>query len=190
MKRLDIIPAMLFGVILGTVVTLGVRDPHRLPISLIPSLVTAMTTIIVGWWIHTAVRQRGELDRIQIDYMSDLNRRIRDLMAACFSTTGNQCVRNVKRLSIEISHLCEIAHRIQPDLSGLEAELDACYIDFKKHLTDSDAVDMEVASEASSRIRMTALKIQWHLCKRILEHTTDAGVFARRNDHDELGIGS
>ncbi len=184
MKRFDIVPAMLFGVMLGTVVTLGVRDPQRLPISLIPGLVTAMTTIIVGWWIHTAVRQRGELDRIQIDYMTDLNRRIRDLMAACFSTIGNQRVSNVRRLSIEISHLCEIAHRIQPDLSGLEGELDTCYIDFKKHLTDSGSVDMEVASEASSGIRMTALKIQWHLCKHILEQATDVGVFALRNDRD------
>lgn len=53
------------GVLLGSLVTLSLRDRQRLPVSPVPSLVTAMTTIVVGWWIHTAVRRRGELDRIR-----------------------------------------------------------------------------------------------------------------------------
>lgn len=75
MKKFDFIPAAVFGVALGSLVTLGIRDPQRLPVSLIPSLVTSMTTIVVGWWIHSAVRRRGELDRIPIDYIHIGSRR-------------------------------------------------------------------------------------------------------------------
>ena len=123
MTRFKFILTMLVGVTLGTVVTLCVRDPQRLPISLVPSLITAMTTIIVGWWIHTAVRQRGELDRIQIDYISDLNQRIRELTTACSVATGEERVVPFRQLSIEISHLLEIARRSQPELSGLKRDL-------------------------------------------------------------------
>ena len=178
MKRFDIIPAMIFGAMLGAVIALSIRDAQRLPISLMPSLVTAMTTIAVGWWIHTAVRHRGELDRIPINYLSDLNQRISELITACFGATGEERVMNVRRLSIEISHLREITRRIQPELAGLEKELGAYYIDFKKYLTDSDAENRGAASKASSGIRMTALKIQWRLSKYFLEQQTDADILA------------
>ena len=178
MKTLDVVPAMLFGVALGAIVVLGVRDPQRLPASLMPSLATAMTTVIVGWWIHTAVRQRGVLDRIQIEYIADINRRIRDLIAACFSATDEERVVPFRQLSIEINHLREIARRTQPDeLHNLQRALFVHYIIFKKNLTDSDAVDKGFAWKASGRIRMTALKIEWHLCKQLLEATTDANIF-------------
>lgn len=178
MNRLDFIPAMLFGVALGVVLTLGVRDPQRLPISLIPSLVTAMTTVVVGWWIHTAVRQRGELDRIQIDYVSDLNQRIRELITACFGAHGEERVARFRQLSIEISHLRELAHRSPSELGNLENNLIEHYVGFKKHLTDADDLDTAVASRESGGIRITAVKIQWSLCKKLLEQTTETDMFA------------
>ena len=179
MKRSDFIPAIVFGALLGSLITLSVREPQLLPISLIPSLVTGTTTIVVGWWIHTAVRRRGELDRIPIDYISDLNRRIGDLISACFGTSGSDRMVNFRRLGIEISGLREIARRTgRPELLPLEQALGSYYIDFKRHLTDSGTVDKGLASKASSEIRMTALKIQWRLATHFLDRTTDADVFA------------
>ena len=179
MRKSDFIPAIVFGALLGSLVTLSLRDPQRLPVSLIPSLVTGTTTIVVGWWIHTAVRRRGELDRIPIDYISDLNRRIGDLISACFGTSGDDQTVNFRRLGIEITGLREIARRTtHPELLPLEQALGSHYIDFKRHLTDNDAVDRGLASKASSEIRMTALKIQWRLSKHFLDRTTDDDVFA------------
>lgn len=179
MKKPDFIPVLAFGVLLGSLVTLSLREPQRLPVSLVPSLVTALTTIVVGWWIHTAVRRRGELDRIPIDYLSDLNRRIGDLISACSGTSGDERTVNFRRLGIEINGLREIARRTpRHGLARLEQALGLHYIDFKRHLTDDDAVDKGVASRASSEIRMTALKIQWLLCKHVLDRTTDDDVFA------------
>ena len=173
----DFLPAIVFGALLGSLVTLSLRDPQRLPVSLIPSLVTGMTTIVVGWWIHTAVRRRGELDRIPIDYISDLNRRISDLISACFGTSGDEQTVNFRRLGIEITELREIARRTTR-LELLEQALGSHYIDFKRHMTDNDAVDKGLASKASSEIRMTALKIQWRLSKHFLDRTNDDDVFA------------
>lgn len=70
MKDVEFILAVVFGVILGALVTLvaGVSRPSL--VDLAPGLITSATTIIVGWWIHKAVRRRGELDRIPIDYLS------------------------------------------------------------------------------------------------------------------------
>ena len=177
MKKFDFIPAAVFGVALGSLITLGIRDPQRLPISLIPSLVTSMTTIVVGWWIHSAVRRRGELDRIPIDYISDLVGRIGDLISVCASDDDR--VVHFRRLGIEINGLREICRRTgRRDLISMEGERGSHYIDFKRYLTDSnDAVDTGLASKASGEMRMTALKIQWRLCKYLLDRTTDADVF-------------
>lgn len=179
MTKFDFIPAAVFGVALGSLVTLGVRDPQRLPVSLIPSLVTSMTTIVVGWWIHTAVRRRGELDRIPIDYISDLVGRIGDLISACFGASDDERVVNFRRLGIETNGLREVCRRTRrPDMISMEGELGSHYIDFKRHLTDSDdAVDKGLASKASGEMRMTALKIQWRLCRYFLDRTTDTDIF-------------
>lgn len=177
MKKSEFIPAVVFGALLGSLVTLSLRDPQRLPISLIPSLVTGLTTIVVGWWIHSAVRRRGELDRIPMEYLSDLNRRIGDLISACFGTAGDEQLLNIRRLGIEINGLREFARQTTPPVPrALEEALGWHYIDFKRHLTDTGAVDKGLASKAGSEIRMTALKIQWRLSRHFLDRTTDDPV--------------
>lgn len=93
--------AVVFGVLLGTLITSLVREP-QLPI---PSLISATTTVVIGWWIHRAVRRRGELDRVPIDYLSNLNRRIDELISECLNVattdSGPERLVNFARLANE-----------------------------------------------------------------------------------------
>ena len=178
MTESNFIPAVLFGALLGALVMLSVRNPQDLPSSLIPSLVTALTTMVVGWWIHTAVRRRGELDRIAVEYLSDLCRRIGDSIPACFAATGDERVATFRRLGMDIAGLRDIGRRASwTRLPDLERALLLHYIDFKKHLTDSAADDGR-ALKASSELRMTVLRIQWRLSKHFLDRARDVDVFA------------
>lgn len=179
MRDADFIPAIVFGFLLGALVMLLLCHPQQLSINLLPSVVTGLITLVVGWWIHTAVRRRTEIERIPMDYMSDLNRRIRDLISACIGTSGNERLSNFRRLSIEVNELREFARGTrQSELKSLEKALGEHYIDFKIYLTDDDAVDKERASRVSSEIRKTALRLQWRICKQVLDGTTDATFFA------------
>jgi len=173
------IPAVLFGALLGALVTLSVRNPQDLPASLIPSLVTALTTLVVGWWIHTAVRRRGELDRIAIEYLADLCRRIGDSIPACFVAAGDARTATFRRLGMDIAGLRDMGRRTlwagRPDL---ERALLLHYFDFKKQLTGSAEGDDGRALKASGELRMTVLRIQWRLSKHFLDRARDVDVFA------------
>ncbi len=102
-----------FGALLGALAMSLVREP-KLPTS---GLISATTTVAIGWWIHRAVRRRGELDRIPIDYLSNLNRRIDELISTCLDAAtedgGSERLVNFTRLlSNEIHWLCVIAKRV------------------------------------------------------------------------------
>ena len=87
-------------------------------------------------------------------------------------------VVNVAQLSNEIHWLRILLKRMRPDLSSFGDTLAAHYIEFKKHLTESDSADIISASNAGNEIRMTALNIQWRLCQHVLDRPTDADIFA------------
>ncbi len=175
------IPVIILGALLGALAMSLIREP-QLPTS---GLVSAIATVAVGWWIHRAVRRRGELDRIPIDYLSDLNRRINELIPRCLdtTTTGEDRLMNLRLLSNEINWLLIIAKRVQPKLKGqpklnqLGEELTSHYVNFKSHLTESDPADWGSASNASHEIRMTALMVQWRICQHILDRKTDIDIF-------------
>lgn len=160
MRARDFIPAVLFGLLLGALLMLLVRDPQRLSAAMVPSLVTAVTTIVVGWWIHSAVRRRGELDRVPIDHISDLSTRIGGLISDCLQATETNLIESTAAL--ESVHL---------------ETLNSHYVNFKQHLTDSDAPDIGLASQAGNELRMAVLRIQWRFCRRIIDGTTDTGFF-------------
>ena len=149
------IPAIVFSALIGAligVLAMSLVSEPQLPAS---GLISAMTTVAVGWWIHRAVRRRVELDRIPIDYLSNLNRRIDELISKCLDAAtedgGAERLVNLPRLSNEIYWLSVIAERVQPELNQLRNELTSHYVDFKRHLTDlteSDSVDMIWASKS------------------------------------------
>lgn len=178
MKALDFIPAVLFGALLGALVALAVRDPQSLSSNAVPSFITAATTIVVGWWIHTAVRRRGELDRIPIDYVFNLNRRIDELISACVSTGGDERLTNFRRLGIDVGWLLSIARRARAGSAELESDLAMHYFDFKKCLTDREPGDAGSVSRMSNELRMAALQVQWRISQRILGRGTHSDVFA------------
>ena len=180
MNKFNIL-AIVFGFLLGALITSLVREP-QLPIS---GLISAMTTVAIGWWIHRAVRRRVELDRIPIDYLSNLNRRIDELISACLgtATVDSSPERLVKLtpLANEIYWLRDIAARVQPELNSLRNELTFHYVDFKGYLTESDSVDMIDmigVSNASRELRITALKVQWSICQHILDRKKNTDIFA------------
>ncbi len=161
---------------------LPTSSESQLPIP-ISGLISAVTTVAIGWWIHSAVRRRGELDRISIDYLSNLNRRIDELISTCLDAAtedgGPERFVNLPRLSNEIYWLSVIAKEVkQSELTQLGDKLASHYVDFKRHLTESDSVDMIWASKASHDVRITALKVQWRICQHILDQKKNTDIFA------------
>ncbi len=175
MKDVDLIPAIMFGVLLGSLFTLSICASRSPFADLAPSLITALTTIAVGWWIHKAVRRRGELDRIPIDYLSNLNHQIDRLISACLENPKQ--IANFTRLSNEIHWQIVFIRKMRPDLNPLGEEIASRYVQFKKQLTESESANVVLASKTSHEIRMTALKIQWRLCRHVLDRQEDIDVF-------------
>ena len=140
MKDIDLIPAIVFGAVLGALVTLLAGAARVSLAALAPGLITSATTIVVGWWIHKAVRRRGELDRIPIDYLSRLNQRIDRLISACLDNPKD--IANFTRLSNEIHWQIALLRKMRPELDLLGEEIAARYVQFKKHLTDSESADV------------------------------------------------
>ena len=87
--------------------------------------------------------------------------------------------RLLTRLSNEIHWLSVIAKGVQQsELNQLEYKLASHYVDFKRHLTESDSVDMIWASKASYNVRITALEVQWRICQHILDQKKNTNIFA------------
>ena len=129
---------MLFGTIVGGLIVLSVREPQRLFPGSLTGLISAATTIVVGWWIHGAVRRRGELDRIPIEYLSALNQRIDKLIAVCLRDArgrDDEYISNFARLSNEVHWLGIILENVRPDLKTKAEELAAHFVEFKRCLT-------------------------------------------------------
>ncbi len=152
-----------------------VPRPHKF----LPAFLNAGTTVVVGWWIHSAVRRRGELERVPIDYLANLYRRIDELTTVCLEATEQDSERLVefRRLSNEIHWLCIIAGRMQPNLGRVGDKLGSHYVDFKRYLTESDSPDLVWASKASQELRLTALNLQWKMCQHILDRKTATDLF-------------
>lgn len=178
MKDVDVIPAIIFGAILGALVAL-VAGTHRPSlVDLAPGLIASATTIVVGWWIQKAVRRRGELDRVPIEYLSRLNQRIDRLISACLDNP--KVIANFAQLSNEIHWQTALLRKMRPDVKPPGEEIASLYVQFKRHLTDSEPPDIMSASRTSHEMRLTALSIQWHLCRHVLDRPGDVEVLMSR----------
>ena len=115
MNKFYILVLIIFSAFIGALSTLLVCEPH-VPTS---GLISGLATIVVGFWIHSALRRRGELDRISIDYLSSLNRQIDELVSVCLNTgtkSRNRLV-SLRLLSNEIHWLRAISKELDPELS-------------------------------------------------------------------------
>ena len=163
-----------FGFVIGALVMTLERKP-KISISL---LINAGTTLAVGWWIHSAVRRRGELERVSTDYLSNLSRRIDELTIACLGAAnqGPERMVDFKRLSNEIYWLGVIVEKMKPNLTSATQDLNSHFVNFKGHLTGGQSPDMGWALKEGNEIRMTVLKIHWQLCRCVIDGRYDTGL--------------
>lgn len=183
MRDVDLIPAIVFGALLGALLASVSRSSLT---GLAPGLIASATTIIVGWWIHKAVRRRGELDRIPIEYLSKLNHRIDARISACLESPEQ--ITNFTLLSNEIHWQIVLLRKMRPDLNVLGEEMASRYVQFKKHLTDSEPADVISASKTSHDMRITVLRIQWKLSRHVLDRPGGLDVLTARGESRHSGI--
>ncbi len=169
-----IILPLVIGVLIGTFVMSWVDTPH---ISI--CLINAGVTLVVGWWIHSAVRRRGESERVSTDYLSNLSRRIDELIMTCQGVTnrGPDGTIEFTRLSNEIYWLCIVAEKMKPSLTSSVEKLRTHFFIFKTHLTGDANPEIGLALMEANEMRMTVLKIHWDLCRCVLDRRTDTGLF-------------
>lgn len=78
-------------------------------------------------------------------------------------------IANFTLLSNEIHLQRVLLGEMRPDLNVLGEEIASRYVQFKRHLTDSESADIISASKTSHEMRITALRIQWNLSRHILD---------------------
>ena len=169
---------LLVGALLGALFVSLTCCNAEIPTS---GLISAASVLIVGYWINNAVRRRGVLDRVPIDYMLNLHRRIDELISTCFNAAieDNSLERltDIARLSNEINWLDDIVKRVQPG-EELGDSLTLNFILFKMCLTEGETVDMVLASKASNDMRIIVLRVQWHICRHVLDQDTNTDILA------------
>ncbi len=178
MKEVDFIPAVLFGVFVGFILGLIAQRPESW-LSLPPSLTIPATTIGVGWWINTTLRHRAELDRVALDYLSAVNKRINGLVAESLKELDHERLLPVLRqLGDEIYWLLGIVEKVRPDLhERLRGGVWDGYIGLKMALTD--ARDGLRASTAGRELRFAVLAVHLRLCRHLLRRPRDMDQLQR-----------
>ena len=172
MRDVDFIPAMLFGAFLGIIVGLIVQQPENW-FALPSSLTIPATTIGVGWWINTALRHRAELDRVALEYLSGVNKRINALVAESLrEVDGERLLPALRQLGDEVFWLLGILEKIRPDLHRrLRVGVWDGYLGLKKCLTDDR--DGVRASVAARDLRFAVLVVHLRLCGHLLRRPRD-----------------
>lgn len=172
MRDVDLIPAMLFGAFVGLIIGLIVRQPESW-LALPSSLTIPATTIGVGWWINTALRRRAELDRVAVDYLSGVNRRINELIAESLRELESvRLLPALRQLGDEVYWLLGILEKVRPDLhQRLRVGVWDGYLGLKMYLTDDR--DGVRASTAGRDLRFAVLVVHLRLCGHLLRRPRD-----------------
>ena len=172
MRDVDFIPALLFGAFVGLIMGLIVRQPDSW-LALPSSLTIPATTIGVGWWINTALRHRAELDRVAIDYLSGVNRRINELIAESLrELEPERLLPALRQLGDEVYWLLGILEKVRPDLhQRLRVGVWESFLGLKRHLTDDR--DGVRASTAGRDLRFAVLNVHLRLCGHLLRRPRD-----------------
>ena len=187
----DLLPAIFFGVLVGALATSLIRAP-QLPVN---GILAALAALLVGWWINIALKRRAELDRVPIDYIEALSRRIDEMTFRCLEsvrTSDRQVLleKHLTPLANEIYWLNDFAMRIDPkSMHGLTQALADRYVDMKEHLTGTEGVeqiDLRSASRTSRGVRVAALAIRWHACRQILDRQPDLTILASIDPPDDI----
>ena len=169
----QLIPALLFGAVLGGLVVALIREPH-FPV---PGLITAAATFIVGWLITGEVRRRAELERIPIEHVAQVGVRIDELVRSCFVAVQTEASKGGRRedelvsfveLSNDVYWVRELLEAFAPELAPLGRRAADDFFEMKRYLTNGDRNNSALAAEAGRNLRMTILEIQWKFCDEVV----------------------
>ena len=190
MSHVNFALTLLFGVAIGALAVAGSRSAE-VPPGVLPSL----TAIAVGWWINYAIRRQAELERVPLNYISELTKQIDSLVSTCLKIHLSKPEMAIPQLMllpqaraqeegmVKLRQLANELHLLTTLLKGLgdsrslRDNLEASYIEFKTHLTGEEEPDVVAASKASHRIRIVVLELHRHICRQILDHDGRGPVF-------------
>ena len=181
---------LLFGAAIGALAVVGSRSAE-VPPGLLPSL----TAVAVGWWINYTIRRQAELERVPLNYISELTKEIDSLVSTCLEIYVSKPEMAMPRLMllpqagppeegmVKLRRLANELYLFTTLLKGLgdshslRENLESSYIEFKMHLTGLDEPDVVAALKVSHRIRMIVLELHRHICRQILDHHGKGPVF-------------
>lgn len=144
-------------------------------------VLTAAAALTAAWWIQRAVRRQNELDRVPIESVGRLCQRLETMISECVdlgqcgSPTDGELVQKLRLVSNEIGWLGSIINALsagRPEHQRLFEQ----YVLFKRRLTEGPSCDIVAASNLASAMRISCLKIQWQLSRRILDRPGDLGT--------------
>lgn len=172
MRTSSFLPPLLIGLLGGWFFCSIIREPT------IPSgnILTATTTLIVGWWIQRSFRRQAELDRVPLQTIAKLCERVDALITQCLAVDSSAAgssgsspvlLQTLRQLSNEISWLGTVA-RVLKAATRDHGRLQRDYRVFKSRLSDGPP-DLSRAGEVGRRMRTVTIQIQWLISQRILD---------------------
>lgn len=145
-------------------------------------LVGPLVTIFVGFQIQSVLRREVELSKVPIEVISDLCKRVADLLANCLkqplenADKNDELTKDLRSLSNEVTWLAHMGNAVgcDPALGTLlvNAQVDVLSA-FKESETDQIA-----AERAGHRLRARVMVLQGAICLKVLEAAADPKTLA------------
>ena len=142
---LDLIPAMLFGVLIGALIPLFLPAYQVQPV-VVSGLITSATAVFVGGWLQRGLGRRAVLERIPLTYISNLADGIDRLTSECLENYIHQAalpslvllteqnhegLANLRRLSQETRLFLELLEETGGN-EMLKSRLTRSYLGFQR----------------------------------------------------------
>ena len=190
MTHVNFALTLLFGAAIGALAVAG-SGSAEVPPGVLPSL----TAVAVGWWINYTIRRQAELERVPLNYISELTKQIDSLVSTCLEIYLSKPEMTIPQLTllpqaqppeegmVKLRKLANELYLLTTLLQGLgdshslRGNLLTSYIEFKTHLTGEEEPDVVAASRVSHRIRMIVLELHRYICRQILDHDGKGPIF-------------
>ncbi len=140
-------------------------------LALIPSAMTSLAILGVGYWVNTTIRKKNHRDALVYGYLQELIRQIQKLTTdAVDARTLECCTLSLRRLSNEVQHLIDLHDQFAAQSTNPRKVLDVFVFELKWFLTESGtpAEDerRECAQQAVNKLRNEVLQVVLTICDR------------------------